>query len=169
MSKSRETLQKPIDHVVQRWILRTLWQKIQEDTDGTWLGDKTEPNLDILDPRIEVTMLSSAKRHKQAGDGKVVKREREQKAEDMVFDLGVRDKWLQRLGEGFIADVALKENKDGADGGNKAHLEILRIILIIRHCLGHNDEDETCGLDGLAESLPPTFSGKVLHAVRAKC
>lgn len=87
----------------------------------------------------------------------------------MIFDLGVHDKRLQRLSEGLIANVALKENKDGADGGNKAHLKILRIILIIRHGLGHNDEDETCGLDGLAKNLLPTFSSEVLLAVRAKC
>ena len=73
------------------------------------------------------------------------------------------------LSKGVITNVALKENKDGADGGNKAHLEILRVILIIRHCLGHNDEDETCGLDGLAKNLLPTFSSEVLLAVRAKC
>jgi hypothetical protein len=133
------------------------------------LGDEAETNLDILDPRIEFTVLSSTKRHEQAGDGKVVKREREEKAEDVIFNLGVNDKWLQRLSEGLIADVALKENKDGADRGNKAHLEILRVILIIRHCLGDNDEDETCGLDGPSKNLLPTFRSEVLLAVRAKC
>ena len=98
-----------------------------------------------------------------------MKREREEKAEDMIFDLCVHDKWLQRLSEGLIANVALKENKDGADGCNKAHLKILRVVIIIRYCLGHDDEDETCGLDGLAKNLLPTFSSEVLLAVRAKC
>jgi hypothetical protein len=94
MSKSRKPLQKPINHVVQHWIFRTLWQKIKEDTDGTWLGDKPKADVDILDPRIEVTVLSITKRHKQAGDRKIVKREREEEAEDGIFDLGVHDKRL---------------------------------------------------------------------------
>jgi hypothetical protein len=57
MSKSRKPLQKPIDHVAQHRILREPWQKIQENTDGAWLGDNAKANLNILDSGIEIGRL----------------------------------------------------------------------------------------------------------------
>jgi hypothetical protein len=169
MFEGRKPLQKPINHVVQHRIIRKLRQKIKEDTDGTRKCDNAKAGLDILDPRIQVTILSVTKRHKEAGHREIVKGEGEEETKDLIFNLGVYDKWPQRLSEGLVADVGLKERKNSRDRltDNMAHLEILRIHLVIDHSLGPDDKYETCNLDSIAMSLFFTFSsGAFLAAHR---